>query len=271
MDEEWRPIPGYENRYEASNLGRIRSVRVLRPFLAPTGYHRVSLGMTGSRRDQKTYSVHRLVYSTFKGDVRNSEEWCVNHLNGLKTDNRVVNLELVTRAGNSQHAARFNLMAHGERNGSSKLTAAQAREIKVSPLPWSILRKRYNCGMQTIARIKNGNTWVRETAGLDSPTPPNAPRSLYYNGESHTIREWAALIGITPAALKARVARGWPLERAMDPKRCPNQPLKLTESDVAFIRGSGLSNGRLAETFDVNQSTISRIKARLRRKHPWDG
>ena len=63
---EWRPIPGYEDLYEVSTSGQIRSVyryrKVLKPMISNTGYERVDLF---KKRVRKQFSVHRLVALTF--------------------------------------------------------------------------------------------------------------------------------------------------------------------------------------------------------------
>lgn len=106
MDEEWRPIRGYEGRYEVSNVGRVRSsykrqgfdgVRHLQRRKA--GYVKVDLGYKGAK---KTFDVHRLVAEAFIPNPANKTD--VNHINGDKGDNRVSNLEWATRAENMAHS-----------------------------------------------------------------------------------------------------------------------------------------------------------------------
>lgn len=100
--EEWRPAYGYEGLYEVSDLGRVRGVVkgiVLRPNPARHGYLQVTLCQGGRRR---TIAVHRLVLASFSGPFAVGEE--SNHLNGRKDDNRLANLEKVSRLGNVRHA-----------------------------------------------------------------------------------------------------------------------------------------------------------------------
>ena len=97
----WEPVFGYEALYEVSDLGRIRSLTKadveLKPHVTPKGYARVSLFKEGKT---KNHFVHRIVAATFKG----VSELQVNHINGLKLDNRINNLEYVTASRNLQHA-----------------------------------------------------------------------------------------------------------------------------------------------------------------------
>lgn len=102
MEELWKPIPNYEGYYEASNLGRIRSVyrykRVLKPMISNTGYERVDLFKNKCR---KQYGVHRLVAITF---IDNSDDKpFVNHKDENKLNNRASNLEWVTHVENCNY------------------------------------------------------------------------------------------------------------------------------------------------------------------------
>lgn len=120
-DELWRPIPGWDGLYEASNHGRIRSVRRMLPgpigrksgvatirayggkVLAPkrcrNGYASVNLWRQNVGR---MYDVHRLVCMTFWPSI--SEGLEVNHKDGNRLNNAACNLEWVTRRQNLKHA-----------------------------------------------------------------------------------------------------------------------------------------------------------------------
>jgi len=104
MQEIWKPIPGYEGRYEVSNLGRVRSfVRnyagvFLKPGKASHGYYTVSLGSKNSR------TLHSLVAETFIGPRPAGQE--VLHKDGSRTNNCVENLRYGTRSENIRDAVR---------------------------------------------------------------------------------------------------------------------------------------------------------------------
>ena len=104
MEEIWKPVPGYEGRYEVSNMGRVLSKhtnRFLKPNIMVHGYVCVHL-YSGGKQTRAVKTVHQLVAQTFIPNPQNHRE--VNHKNFLRRDNHVENLEWVTRKENVQHA-----------------------------------------------------------------------------------------------------------------------------------------------------------------------
>ncbi len=104
----WKPIEGYSN-YMISDEGKIRNVnRTSRHSVREKGgYFVTDLYKNGKR---KTARVHRLVAEAFIPNPENKPE--VNHLNGNKKDNRVLNLEWTTKQENMRHAAANGLTSH---------------------------------------------------------------------------------------------------------------------------------------------------------------
>jgi hypothetical protein len=107
----------------------------------------------------KSQRVHRLVAEAFIPNPKNKPQ--VNHINGIKTDNRVENLEWCTSSENMQHAVRTGLKINkkGESCNFSKLTESQVLEIRNSKLTQYKIAKEFNVNQSTISLIKNRKTW----------------------------------------------------------------------------------------------------------------
>ena len=119
--EIWKDIPGYEGLYQASNLGRIKSLdkvvfqkaknnsvskhiykgKILKPILHDNGYNYVTL-------NYKIISVHKLIAKTY---LENNEKLPqINHKDGNKTNNNINNLEYCSASYNMKHAYKNNLI-----------------------------------------------------------------------------------------------------------------------------------------------------------------
>lgn len=105
----WKPIVGFEERYLVSDSGQVWSLmrqRALKPAIDKYGYEKVGLS---DGRKLHTRSVHRLVAQAFIPNPENLPT--VNHINEIKTDNRMVNLEWSSIADNDNHGTRNKRMA----------------------------------------------------------------------------------------------------------------------------------------------------------------
>lgn len=109
-NEIWNDIPEYKGFYQASNLGRIKGLArvtthnhkieeyILTPQITKNGYLQVGLS---KNNHQKIFLIHRLVAICFI-ECKYGKDF-INHINLIKTDNRVENLEWVTKRENSVH------------------------------------------------------------------------------------------------------------------------------------------------------------------------
>lgn len=115
--EVWKDVLGYEEIYQISNLGRIKSLhrdrieeKILNPAKNNRGYLRLGLSGNGKVRYD---SIHRLVAGAFIPNPKNLPE--VNHIDGNKLNNGVENLEWVTKGQNQIHAYKTGLRKTTER------------------------------------------------------------------------------------------------------------------------------------------------------------
>jgi hypothetical protein len=104
-EEEWRDVLGFEELYQVSNLGKVRTIKNGEAEMSQqenrNGYMTVHLRNKGVERRAM---VHRLVAEAF---ISNPDELRdVNHKNGDKSDNRVENLEWVSHSDNMTHSFR---------------------------------------------------------------------------------------------------------------------------------------------------------------------
>lgn len=158
--EEWRIIPDRPD-YEASTQGRIRlrvasrlhpAGFVLTSRIDSTGYPSVAL--VGHTRER----VHALMRSAFFGVKVAGHE--MNHIDGDKTNNRLVNLEYVTAAENRRHAFKSGLNRVGELHGQSKLNPEKVRLIRSSNKSNYQLAAELGVGEATIRSARKGETWA---------------------------------------------------------------------------------------------------------------
>lgn len=145
-----------------NNVPRHYKEREISPRLVtPPGYLKVS---TLRSKNRPTFYVHRLVARAFLDGYK--EGYQVNHLNGIKTDNRIENLEWCPASENIKHAWESGLcdLCIGENNIQSKLTLTQVIAIKDAiqlGIELALISRIANVSRALINKIADNRAWVR--------------------------------------------------------------------------------------------------------------
>lgn len=168
MVEIWKPVP-YDARYMVSNFGNIKGPR--REHLAggmdKNGYRIFGVWNKGFC---KTLKVHRVVAEAFLGQI--PEGMQVNHKNGVKSDNRLENLEVVTASENVKHAfdvlgkkplGKHSNRPNGGKHHNSKLTeldVAEIRNLYSNGMRQADLAAMFHTPQTNISKIVRGKAWA---------------------------------------------------------------------------------------------------------------
>lgn len=167
MEEIWKDIPGFEEYYQVSDLGRVRSKdrivrhncggdkkisgQIMSQLLTPNGRYQVFLYKCGKR---KICNVHRLVLLAFVGECPPNME--VRHLNSISTDNRLCNLKYGTHSENVIDTVNLG------RNSRQRLTPELAMEIRRRTSNGEAVKDlavEYGVSTKAISNIKNRHTY----------------------------------------------------------------------------------------------------------------
>lgn len=175
MKEQWKDIPDYENYYQVSSLGRIRSLdrvitrknkvaqtlkgQIKSNVINDNGYLTINLYKEGFA---KCFKIHRLIALAF---IKNPSGYsCVNHVDGIKTNNSISNLEWCSHAQNNKHAYDSGLRSapktaqagacHG--NYKSDIKATEINTGKVIILKGSADMENKGFSNQRVYKCANG-------------------------------------------------------------------------------------------------------------------
>lgn len=126
MAEIWKPVIGFEGRYEVSSEGRVRSLafrsnlgpKVMKPSINGSGYMVITLG-----KDRRQFRLHRLVLTAFVGECPEGMEGC--HNDGNKLNNGISNLRWDTPSGNASDRRNYS----GANNPNARLSEKEREEV----------------------------------------------------------------------------------------------------------------------------------------------
>lgn len=172
MYEIWKEIAGFED-YQISNLGRVRSLPLIRPhpqgkrkwpgkilstYRGSNKYRACSLWNPGDKKPTY-FRVHVLVAETFIGP-KPGLKFEVNHKDGVKPNCSVKNLEWITRAKNMEHAT-IVLKVRGKKLNPKQVVKIKS-ELKLYHGQIGFIKKlanKFNVSIHTIHAINNKRTW----------------------------------------------------------------------------------------------------------------
>lgn len=212
----WKNHPRYVGICQVTNNGLVRTVTrkvhngnickgvILKQRLSRKGYLQVSL--TNSQNKITNESAHRLIAEAFIPNSENKSQ--VNHKNGIKTDNRVENLEWCTGSENMIHAIESGLSKNASlTHRLARFDRAQVLFIFNSRVQYKYLAIQFKVGINTICDIKNKLSYKDITRGLRKGTPircgsKKITKFDLYGNEVDTFESISAAAGFNKTAQK---------------------------------------------------------------------
>lgn len=173
--EEWKDIIGMEGKYQISTLCRMKSLertvrfgktwkvikeRICSPCLNSSGYYVICLGK------YKRQYLHRLVALAFIPNPEKKPQ--INHINGIKTDNRIENLEWVTVKENNVHAFRIGLnkgySRYGTENNQCHISFSDIEHIRAMKGSSTLkdCAEKYNVSISHVWQIQNNKVRIAQ-------------------------------------------------------------------------------------------------------------
>jgi hypothetical protein len=171
--ELWTSVPGFEERYDVSNQGRIRcwftgggfslkTPRIKQPSRDKDGYLCVTL-YERSKSKPKRFRISRLILTVFRGNPPSTRHEA-SHLDGNKANNSLENLAWETRQENEDRKEIHGTRSRGETSGTAKLDENKIREIRIRRTAGEKLEdlaREFNVTGANISSIARRKTWQR--------------------------------------------------------------------------------------------------------------
>lgn len=135
---EWAYIPGFNNRYIISKNAEIKSAtgvnkgKLLSPSINKQGYAMIGLQTDPGKQNRKLVRVHRLMARTFLNELKDGDE--VNHIDGNRSNNKLSNLEIISRDSNNKKYLDLNELGLSEEDISMLHNLCQNNNISIKDL-----------------------------------------------------------------------------------------------------------------------------------------
>lgn len=170
--EAWKPLPDWEELYEVSNLGRVRSIPrkgtgarwyrtygggIVKPLTASTGYLAVNLTAHGRR---KQVLVHSVVLRAFAGERPNGYQAC--HNNGNRADARLENLRWDTCKNNHADAFRHGTRLVGSRSPRAKLDECLVAMLRRGEIAVDYVVQNYGLSRKHVSNVMAGHGCIAD-------------------------------------------------------------------------------------------------------------
>lgn len=166
MEEVWKDIVGLEGRYQVSDQSRVRNTktgRILKTGVFEEGYEQVRFFVDG---DKPTKKVHRLVAEAFIPNPLNLP--FVNHINSIRHDNRIENLEWCTAQHNVQHSYDSGSNSNaGENHPKAILNweiVYEMRKLHSEGETYSSISEKFGVKYDTAWKAIKGKNWKEEVS-----------------------------------------------------------------------------------------------------------
>jgi hypothetical protein len=260
--EIWSPVLNYDFLYEVSNYGNIKSWGrnkkggLLSLYETAQGYTRASFSKNKTIVGK---FVHVLVAFAFVENPEKKPE--VNHLYGIKFDNRKSQLEWSTKSENIQHAVMMGLWnpTKGSTNGMSKLLNEQVLDIFNSKESTKYLADKFKVTATTINLIKSGKTWshITDKEYLRKRNINTIAMDIYNYSDDYTNKQIAEIFK-TSLTMVTEIRNGTHYSEITGHKRIRRKV--LSDQQKEEIVKSELPISKLCSIYKSHHTTIKKIK-----------